>query len=181
MDNIVWKNISHLPGYQISSDGHVKKSKQLVQLLDDEGNVVGTNEIEARLLPVVITDGYRSVSIQGKTYAIHRLVASAFLECPDDSKYHVHFKDGNKLNPSLGNLEWITVSDETKLQIQSGIRSNPKPYGGVKVKCVTDGTEYNSIGELATKLQMHRTTLARYLNQQKAIRGKVYKKVAKGR
>lgn len=55
--------------------------------------------------------GYLAVNlcVEGKPvkHNVHRLVAEAFLgPCPRG--YECHHKDGNRANPLLGNLEWVT-------------------------------------------------------------------------
>lgn len=47
-----------------------------------------------------------------KLYLLHRIVASAFCENPDpENKKWVNHIDGNKLNNSANNLEWVTRSE----------------------------------------------------------------------
>lgn len=96
-DDEVWKEIpSHLiNGYNncyVSSKGRCKNNK---------GRITSG---------YVHTNGYTKVPLHGKSYAIHRLVASAFI--PNiENKEQVNHKDGNKENNSIDNLEWITPSD----------------------------------------------------------------------
>lgn len=51
--------------------------------------------------------GYMITSVCGKTYLLHRIVASTFLEKPAD-KNEINHKDKNKLNCDVSNLEWCT-------------------------------------------------------------------------
>lgn len=44
---------------------------------------------------------------------MHRLVAEYFLEKVDNKKF-VNHKDCNKLNNNVENLEWCTISENTK-------------------------------------------------------------------
>lgn len=54
--------------------------------------------------------GYKFVSVGGKNYMIHRLVAEIFI--PNvENKEIVNHKDSNRQNNSVGNLEWATRSE----------------------------------------------------------------------
>jgi len=69
--------------------------------------------------------GYPCVSISeggfSKTEYVHRLLAKAFIDNPEDKKQVNHI-DGNKANNNINNLEWVTPSENilhayaTKLQ-----------------------------------------------------------------
>lgn len=48
-----------------------------------------------------------------KIHKIHRLLAECFIPNPDN-KPCINHKDGNKLNNSIDNLEWATISENTK-------------------------------------------------------------------
>lgn len=52
-------------------------------------------------------DGYLIISIKGKQYKIHRLVAETFIDNPYNKK-EVNHKDMNKENNNVSNLEWST-------------------------------------------------------------------------
>ena len=59
-------------------------------------------------------NGYRMVvlTVDGKKLypMVHRLVAKAFIPNPQNLR-EVNHKDGNKLNNSLDNLEWVTTRE----------------------------------------------------------------------
>lgn len=92
-----WKDIIDYEGYyQISSCGRVKNIKT--------GNIIVGDMNNA---------GYKRVTLYSpvkKRFFIHRLVAMHFCDGYQDNLI-VNHKDGNKLNNSSKNLEWITRSD----------------------------------------------------------------------
>lgn len=51
--------------------------------------------------------GYLRVSIGGELKFIHRLVAEKYIPNPNNYE-QINHKDGNKLNNSVENLEWVT-------------------------------------------------------------------------
>ena len=51
-----------------------------------------------------------------KKILIHRLIAEGWIECPGDfCCYQVNHIDGNKLNNSIANLEWLTPIEHAKV------------------------------------------------------------------
>lgn len=61
---------------------------------------------------------------------IHRMVAEAFIPNPNGLPI-VHHKDGNRANPHVSNLQWVTASENTKEAYRSGKLVSPlkKFYG----------------------------------------------------
>jgi len=80
--------------------------------IDSEGVVYSCfdNNLKIRKLS---TDkgGYLVVTLysknKSKQFKVHRLVASAFIDNPENKKC-VNHKDGNKKNNNISNLEWCT-------------------------------------------------------------------------
>lgn len=62
-----------------------------------------------------IKDGYRTVTVNGKTVRAHRLIMENILGRPLTQYEIVHHKDGNKTNNDPSNLEILTRSVHTKL------------------------------------------------------------------
>ena len=68
-------------------------------------------------------NGYIRVYIYNKTYALHRLIALAFIE-NTENKEQVNHIDGNKINNSVTNLEWVTNKENQIHKFQNGLGNN---------------------------------------------------------
>lgn len=83
-------------------------------------------------------NGYSTVSLDGKRYCLHKILAETFLE----NKYGfsvVDHLDGDKQNNYLGNLEWTTQKINTQRAYQLGLTSRNK-----KVMCMETKTVFTS-------------------------------------
>ena len=119
----IWKDIKGYEGlYQISNLGNVKSLKR--------------NRFNYRLQRMIVVnkekllkqsfDGkkYLFVTLQKhksrKNYRIHRLVAEAFIDNPNNLP-QVNHKDGNKNNNCVSNLEWCDGSYNVKEAFRLGL------------------------------------------------------------
>lgn len=94
-----WRDISGYEGrYQVSNLGRVRSLPRKTKTGFREG---------VTLIPVKDGVGYQIVNLSRKSHKIHRLVAEAFIDNPNDYKC-VNHKDENKLNNRADNLEWCT-------------------------------------------------------------------------
>jgi hypothetical protein len=147
-----WKAIAECNGeYYISDHGRVKSMK------------FGKERI---LKPCPNTRGYLIVFVAGKwekqrCNLIHQLVAKTFLPNPE-SKPQVNHKDGNKLNNSVTNLEWMThqeniqhawdtglFEEKRKAIVRACIIQKSKPvidlYTGIKYNSLSDACRVNNL------------------------------------
>ncbi len=147
-----WKPIAECNGeYYISDHGRVKSMK------------FGKERI---LKPCPNTRGYLIVFVAGKwekqrCNLIHQLVAKTFLPNPE-SKPQVNHKDGNKLNNSVTNLEWMThqeniqhawdtglFEEKRKAIVRACIIQKSKPvidlYTGIKYNSLSDACRVNNL------------------------------------
>lgn len=110
-----WKAIKDLPGYSVSNKGRIRK--------DSNGQI----------MVLSMNGGYARITISKH---VHRLVAEAFLEKPEDDRVWVDHIDGNRSNNNVDNLRWVTPSENaTAYGYNSRIKNKRR-----KVKAVhTDG------------------------------------------
>ena len=106
----VWKDVVGYEGlYQVSNYGRLKR--------------VFKNKKEHLLTGKKDKDGYIQVILsrnqKKKHCRLHRLVAETFIPNPND-KPVVNHKDKNVLNNTVDNLEWATVSENTKHGYETG-------------------------------------------------------------
>lgn len=117
----VWKDIIGYEGlYQVSNLGRVKSLKHseewfLKYRLNKKGYA-----------SVVLFKG--TVSSK-KQFMVHRLVADAFIPNPEN-KPQINHKDGNKLNNSVENLEWVTNYENCIHAHANALVATPNPHKG---------------------------------------------------
>ena len=123
----IWENIKNT-NYSISNFGNLKFLG--FKIYYGSGNIV----IEEELIinPLINKQGYKEYMIKdfndksiyhkSMCIPIHRLVATAFLKKLVNTNVVNHI-DGNKLNNYSTNLEWTTISENTKHAINTGLIS----------------------------------------------------------
>lgn len=109
----IWKDIKGYPNYQISNQGRVWSTYR-----------------QRCLKPYKNNSGYLAthlIAINGKrkNELIHRLVALAFIDNPE-GKPEVNHIDRNKENNNVENLEWVTHSENNKIDRKGHYTWNKK-------------------------------------------------------
>ena len=152
-DDDTWKTI---PGYenlyQASAYGEIRSLDRSVKGKDGRYSFKSGRVLKKQ----IGNDGYYHVNISDKDnnlklWSVHRLVALAFLDNPDN-KPQVNHVDGDKLNNNVENLEWATAS-ENMCHARDRKLWNPQKCGeisrnltGIPVVCLTDNNrEFGSI------------------------------------
>lgn len=84
-----------------------------------DGQVINKNNGHV-LKPQPNGKGYLRVSIGKKLHFVHRLVAEKYIPNPE-GKEQINHKDGNKLNNSADNLEWVTNQENRNHAVETGL------------------------------------------------------------
>ena len=111
-------------------------------------------------------NGYIRVYIHRKTFFLHRLIALTFLENPEN-KEQVNHKDGNKLNNSVENLEFVTNKENQIHKFQNGLGNNHKRK--IRQYDLTGNLikEFNSIVSASKELKTSTSNIRGVLNQKR--------------
>lgn len=128
LPNEIWKDVCD--GYKVSNYGRV---------LSLAKTTIRGRKYDKILSASKKDNGYYTVSINGNNEYVHRLVAKAFIDNPNNLNETNH-KDEDKSNNRVDNLEWCTKS------------YNVSYSKSIKIK-IYNGTEtiYNSVSEAAIK------------------------------
>ena len=113
----VWRYIPGFIGFKASDLGRIKNKK---------------GEI---LYQGINNTGYNRVSVLGKRYLVHRLIALAFIDNPEN-KRTINHKNGIKTDNRLINLEWATDKENLKHALDTGLRTMTKGFDNKLSKCV---------------------------------------------
>jgi hypothetical protein len=154
----IFKDIEGYEGlYQVSNLGNVKAL----------GNGGSNNSKEKILKLTKDKDGYLNITLhkQGKvkTYKIHRLVAMAFIENPNNLE-QINHRDEDKANNHVTNLEWCTPKQNINYGThnQRMAESKSKP-----VICLETGKIYTSTMDVQRQLGFDNSNIS------KCCRGKL--------
>lgn len=152
----IWRDIAGYEGlYQVSNIGRVRSSYKGGRVLKLQPN----------------HNGYLTVRLcrnnKGKTHRVHRLVAEAFIDNPDD-KPEVNHVDGIKTDNRVENLEWCTSFENMRHAYATGLQSAPQGKDSPVAKLIDEQVRYireNPDGltqrELAGKFGVNQVTISR--------------------
>ena len=114
---------------EVSSLGHVRKTSEFGQI---------------SILTGTITSGFRYVSICGRPYAVHKMVAEAFVPNPEHY-YKVVHKNGDKSDCRAENLVWAKHFIRKECNLAEAYRNKvfcletDQVFGSLKTAAYTTG------------------------------------------
>lgn len=129
----IWKDIQgYENSYQVSNFGRVRSKTRKRPF------GVGYKIYEGKILKEATDkDGYKKINLskngKKKRFFVHRLVAMAFIENSNNYPVINHI-DGIKDSNHADNLEWTTVSENTRHAFEIGLR---EPHDGGNSKAVS--------------------------------------------
>ena len=150
--------------YEVSSDGKVFSLERWN----------GLYTVKAKeLRPETTKHGYKRVVLSKdgvvKKYPVHRLVAAAFIENPEN-KPMVNHIDGVKTNNNIENLEWCTASENTVHAIKIGLQKEPPHKLAFHIRLSVylcyerQSVEFGSVG-LSKKFSIGRQTVSNIVEE----------------
>lgn len=149
---MIWKNVPSIPNLEVSNTGLVRTfhhgwNRTVIKKMRED------------------KDGYLLVSVvladkRETTRRVHRLVAQTFIANPDNLPIVNHL-DGDKQNNHVSNLEWTTVSGNTKhgydvLGVKSGTAQKVLLYINDKPFSI-----YDTVRQLAEQLGVNKGLIKR--------------------
>lgn len=128
----IWKDVVGYEDYfQISNTGKLfskRTNKILSQCLHKNGYYIHTTRIGGR-------------SGKCKSFKIHILVATAFIDNPEN-KPTVNHIDGNKINNHVDNLEWSTHKEQSRHAVDTGLITIKSGVDTYNAKLSADDVKY---------------------------------------
>lgn len=153
--------VNGFPDYKINRNGEIESYKRT--------NVV-------KLKPYIAGNGYYEVALtadvgKAKRVSLHRLIAEHFVPNPDpDNLKYVNHKDGNTLNNSIDNLEWVSASQNALHWIYGHGKESAN-----RRTIIVDGIEFPTLKACAEHFKINKNNLSSQLKKgiiPRALRGK---------
>lgn len=110
----VWKDIKGFEKiYQVSNFWNIKSLSRVIK------NWKVEFISKEKILKQSFNKWYKTIKLNNISFLVHRLVAKAFIENPENKK-EVNHKDWNSSNNFLENLEWVTPKENMKHSFNLG-------------------------------------------------------------
>lgn len=159
---MIWRTLKENNKYEVSETG-------LIRRRDTQKTLSGC-----------LTGGYRSVKLtfensKQQRFYVHRLVAEHFIPNPDPiNKTFVNHIDGNKLNNTIENLEWVSPR-ENNLHYYQNIKARvkEKKHFEKPVPVIQYDLQHNKIAEYISMSQAHKATGISVIQIARCVHGEV--------
>lgn len=144
MENEVWKPIWHAPNYEVSNMGRVRSLTKELTCKNRWGTTTTYVKLGRvlKVSPIRKQCNYNQVIIAGsslksptgrhKKFLVHRIVAEAFIPNPNNYP-HVNHINSTTTDNRAQNLEWVTVSMNTKHAFDYGNQKHGEDHGNSKL------------------------------------------------
>lgn len=144
--------------YSVSDQGRVR---------NDERNTYLKLQMQNEYLRVSLSLGHGNM----KNFAVHRLVATAFIENPDNKEI-VNHKDGIRYHNTVDNLEWCTLSENAQHARDAGLigwqKTRPVRQFSMEGKWLMD---FESATEAARQLDLFQSKITLVCQNQRKSTG----------
>lgn len=158
--NKEWRDIKGYEGlYKVSSNG------EIYSLISGKERVLKISKSNGYVLIDLYKDGI------GKWFRVHRLVAEAFIENPDNLPIVIHL-DNNKQNNHYSNLKWGTISENTKQAFDDKLIDTSNTF------LLTDGADEiicKGYSELIEYTGYKKSSISEYIKTNNPIKKGKYK------
>lgn len=156
----IWKPLKNFPSYNGSSEGRIMNIK--------------TQRI---MKSFVNSDGYLQVCLRKNnkqyTVKVSKVIAETFLG--EHPGMDVTYKNGNRLDIDICNLEWCTRQEIIRKAFERGTKV---PSRQIPVKVIETGKNYDSIRACARDIGCYQTDISKCLSgKAKQVKGYHFERV----
>lgn len=157
------KGFKPIPGYRGRFYANNKG-----EILSD--SACSANNKGRRILKQSDNNGYKTVTINGKTNYVHRLVALTFIPNPNNYPC-INHKDENKSNNNVENLEWC-IHEYNMNYNCLGIRRAEDNSKHIKVTDIhtNNATIYRNKNHCSAQLGFSVATITKYINNKQVFK-----------